>query len=49
MPRIDIRLSEQDKQIIESKAKQYSMSISDYIRFVAVNAKVSIKVKEIGK
>ncbi|MDD5064974.1 MAG: DUF6290 family protein [Phycisphaerae bacterium] len=45
MTRIDIRLSEQDKQAIEAKAKQFSMSVSDYIRFVAVNAKIRIEVK----
>jgi len=42
--RLDIRLSEEEKSIIEAKAKQYSMSMSDYIRFVAVNAEIKVTV-----
>lgn len=42
--RIDIRLTEEEKRIIESKAKQYSMSTSDYIRFIALNAEIKATV-----
>jgi hypothetical protein len=44
--RIDIRLSEEDKKAIEEKAKRYSMTVSDYMKFVALNANIKVDVRK---
>ena len=44
--RIDIRVSEEEKQIIDKKANENGLSISDYIRMVALRAEIKIKIKE---
>jgi len=36
--RIALRVSEQEKERIEKLADSYGVSLSDYIRFVALNA-----------
>jgi antitoxin component of RelBE/YafQ-DinJ toxin-antitoxin module len=46
MARIDLRVSEEERKQIEAKAKQYNMTISEYIRLVSLNAEISVKVKE---
>jgi len=42
--KINIRLTEQEYQDIEAKAKEFNMSISAYIRMVALKAKIEIGI-----
>jgi len=44
--RIDIRLTEEEKQAIAVKAKNCGLSISDYIRFIALNAKIDVRIEK---
>jgi len=43
---ITIRCTQQEHDNIERKAKQQGMSISEYIRFVSLNAEIEVKAKE---
>lgn len=42
--RIALRVSEQEKERIEKLADSYGVSLSDYIRFVALNAIVKAPI-----
>jgi hypothetical protein len=42
---ISIRCTSEEHELITSKAKSYGMSISEYVRFVSLNAKISVSVK----
>jgi hypothetical protein len=42
--RIEFRCSDGEHEIIKAKAEKLNMDTSDYIRFVAVNAMLSISV-----
>jgi len=44
--RIDIRLTEKEKQQVEQAAKSYGMSLSEYVRLVCLNAKIEVKIKD---
>jgi uncharacterized protein (DUF1778 family) len=44
--RIDIRLTEEEKKIIQQKAAELNMSMSTYLIFVGVNTKVDVKIRE---
>ena len=39
---INIRCTPEDHDAIANKAKSYGMSISEYVRFVSLNAKITV-------
>jgi len=41
---INIRVSEEEYRLIESRAKDMKMTVSAYIRMVALKAKIKIEV-----
>ena len=44
--RIMVRCTDEEYQQIKDKAKSHGMSISEYVRFVCLNAEIAIKTKE---
>jgi hypothetical protein len=40
------RVSEKELTIIQRKADELNMTLSDYIRLVAINSKIKIEVKK---
>jgi uncharacterized protein (DUF1778 family) len=42
---INIKLTEEEKILIENKAKQVNLSVSEFIRFLCLNANVKLKVE----
>ena len=46
---IQLRISEREKSIIQEKATAMEMSISDYIRYVAISKKVQAKKVDLSK
>jgi uncharacterized protein (DUF1778 family) len=39
---INVRCTSEEYELITKKAKSYGMSISEYVRFVSLNAKISV-------
>jgi len=39
---INIRCTPEEHEAIANKAKSYGMSISEYVRFVSLNAKIAV-------
>ena len=42
---LSIRMTDEEFEAITNKAKSYGISTSEYIRLVALNAQISVKVK----
>jgi len=45
-PQINFVCSKEQHEEISRRAKQYNMSIAEYVRFVSLNAEIEVKVKE---
>jgi|GEM_PF-1689288 len=43
---ITIRCTEQEHKEIEKKASSHGLSISEYIRLVALNAKITVRAEQ---
>ena len=43
---ITLRCTSKEHEIISNKAKSYGMSLSEYVRFVCLNAEIKVSVKE---
>jgi hypothetical protein len=41
-----IKVTEEQKAIIEAKAAALDMTVADYIRLVALHAEINIKIKD---
>lgn len=44
--KLTVRCTEKEYYEIEQKAKAAGMKLSEYVRFVALNAEIEVKVKE---
>lgn len=43
---LNVRLTEEEKRMLEEKAKQYNFkSVSEYIRFVCLNCNVVVEIR----
>ena len=41
---IQVKVNEQEEEIIVAKAKKLGLTVSAYLRFVALNAEISVNV-----
>lgn len=44
---ITLRCTAEEHKRITTNATVYGMSMSEYVRFVSLNAKISVKIKEV--
>jgi len=42
---INVRIDDKEYKLIQDKARALNMKLSEYIRFVALNAEISVKVE----
>jgi len=43
---INVRIDDKEYKLIQEKARALNMKLSEYVRFTALNAKVSVDISE---
>ena len=46
---INVRITDKEYKLIQDKARTLNMKLSEYVRFVALNAEINVKVEGEGK
>jgi len=44
---LNIRIDDQEYKLIQAKTKALNMKLSEYVRFVAINAEVKVEVGKV--